>query len=837
MTKSREPKIDIRPQDVPAELPILPLRNSVFFPGAVMPLTIGRAKTVRLIEEVTRENTLLGIVTQRAPEIDDPAPDDMYAVGTAARIVKLARTGKEGFNIVVQGIARFRVDGFDQEDPFFKAKVTPLYDEGAGDVEVEALAITLKSTAREVVDLLPEIPVMAKQLLDSITDAGQLADLITANIDATIEEKQEILEAIKLKDRMKRVLELLSRQLEVLKLSNKINSQVKGEMSKTQREYYLRQQLKAIKEELGDADDEESGLEELEKRLKEAGLPDEADKAAKKELRRMKNMQPSQAEYTVARTYLEWMADLPWSKFSQDNLDLVNAQKQLDDDHYDLVKIKKRIVEYLAVRKLKNDMKGPILCLVGPPGVGKTSLGHSVAAALGRKFVRVSLGGVRDEAEIRGHRRTYIGALPGRIIQNMKKSGTSNPVFLLDEIDKLGHDFRGDPASALLEVLDPEQNHTFSDHYLDVPYDLSKVLFLATANQMDPVPAALRDRMEVLELPGYTFDEKLHIAKEHLIPKQVKEHGISDKHIEFPDETILKIATSFTREAGVRNLERELAACCRYVAVRVAKVDDPEQFERIRIDESNLFEVLGPEKHFPEVADRTELPGVATGLAWTMAGGDLLFIEATTMGGKGSMILTGQLGDVMKESAQAALSYLRANAQAFGLADDNTTFFLDKTDVHLHFPAGAIPKDGPSAGVTIFTALVSLFTKRKVRSDVAMTGEVTLRGLVLPVGGVKEKVLAAHRAGIKRVIMPVRNEKDLYELPDEPKQEMEFVFAKHMDQVLEAALVGGHPNKKGIEIDARYLMARPDAAKPNADETMPLPEGATNGVDAPSPSV
>jgi ATP-dependent Lon protease len=806
-TKKGEPKLEIRPQDVPPVLPILPLRNSVFFPGAVMPLTIGRAKTVRLIEEVTRENSLLGIVTQRAPEIDDPAPGDMFLIGTAARIVKLARTGKEGFNIVVQGIARFRVDGFKQEDPFFLADVTPLYDEGSGDVEVEALAMTLKSTAREVVDLLPEIPVMAKQLLDSISEPGQLADLITANIDATIDEKQEILEAVQLKERMKRVLELLSRQLEVLKLSNKINSQVKGEMSKTQREYYLRQQLKAIKEELGDSDDEESGIEELEKRLKAANLPPEADKAAQKELRRMRNMQPSQAEYTVARTYLDWMADLPWAKFSEDNLDLDNAQKQLDDDHYDLVKIKKRIIEYLAVRKLKNDMKGPILCLVGPPGVGKTSLGHSVADALGRKFVRISLGGVRDEAEIRGHRRTYIGALPGRIIQNMKKAGTANPVFLLDEIDKLGHDFRGDPASALLEVLDPEQNHTFSDHYLDVPFDLSKVLFIATANQMEPVPAALRDRMEVLELPGYTFEEKLNIAKEHLIPKQIKEHGISNDTIVIPDETVLKIATSYTREAGVRNLEREIAACCRYVAVRVAKAKDPKAFDKITVDEAKLNDVLGPEKFFPEVAERTELPGVATGLAWTAAGGDLLFIEASRMGGKGSMILTGQLGEVMKESAQAALSYLRSKAPEFGLAEDLTSFILDKTDVHLHFPAGAIPKDGPSAGVTIFTALVSLFTGRKVRADVAMTGEVTLRGLVLPVGGIKEKVLAAHRAGIKRVILPWRNEKDLLELPDETKNEMEFVFTKHMDEVLAAALVGGHPTRDKVDLDARVIGA------------------------------
>ena len=830
---------DIRPEDLPEQLPILPLRNSVFFPGAVMPLTIGRAKTVRLIEEVTSNNSLLGIVTQRAPEIDDPTPEDMFSMGTAARIVKMARTGKEGFNIVVQGVARIKVTNFSQEEPFFVADIQGLTDEGVGDVEVEALGLTLRSTAREVVDLLPEIPPMAKQLLDSVSEPGQLADLITANIDASIDEKQDVLEAVRLTERMKRVLELLSRQLEVLKLSNKINSQVKGEMSKTQREYYLRQQLKAIKEELGDGDDDENGVEELQRRLKEAHLPSEADKAAKKEMRRMRNMQPSQAEYTVARTYLEWLADLPWDKISEDNLNLENAQKQLDDDHYDLVKIKKRIIEYLAVRKLKNDMKGPILCLVGPPGVGKTSLGHSVASALGRKFVRMSLGGVRDEAEIRGHRRTYIGALPGRIIQHIKKGGTANPVFLLDEVDKLGHDFRGDPASALLEVLDPEQNNTFSDHYLDVPFDLSKVLFLATANQMDPVPAPLRDRMEVLELPGYTFEEKRNIARRHLIPKQIKEHGITDDHIEIPDWTVIKIATSYTREAGVRNLERELASCCRYVAVQVAKADDPSNFKKIVIDASNIEEVLGPERHFPETAERVAQPGVATGMAWTAVGGDLLFIEATRMGGKGSLILTGQLGDVMKESAQAALSYLRANAVSLGLTDDPDSFFLDKTDVHLHFPAGAIPKDGPSAGVTIFTALVSLFTGRTVRADVSMTGEVTLRGLVLPVGGIKEKVLAAHRAGIKRIILPWRNEKDLRELPDETKNEIEFVFVRHMDQVLAAALVEGHPTREDIELDARVLGSGSDMAEKisEASEDEAVIPPSEGSADASQPAV
>lgn len=789
--------------NLPSELPILPLRNSVFFPGAVMPLTIGRTKTIRLIEEASKEKSLLGIVTQRAPEIDDPNEEDLYDIGTAARIIKIARAGKDGFNIVVEGVCRFKIDKVGQTEPFFTAKISPLLDEGINDVEVEALSLNLRNTAREVIDLLPEIPVMAKQLLDSITAPGHLADLITANIDATIEEKQEVLESIALKHRLIKVLELLNRQFEVLKLSNKINTQVKGEMSKTQREYYLRQQLKAIREELGDKEDDENGLEELKKRLKDAQLPNDAEKASKRELKRMSNMQPSQAEYTVARTYLDWLAELPWKKFTADNLNLENAKKILDHDHYGLDRIKKRIIEYLAVRKLKDDMKGPILCFLGPPGVGKTSLGRSIASALGRKFHRMSLGGVRDEAEIRGHRRTYIGALPGRIIQGMKKSGSNNPVFLLDEIDKLGSDFRGDPSSALLEVLDPEQNSTFSDHYLDVPFDLSKVLFIATANDIETIPVALRDRMEVIDLLGYTFEEKINIAKEHLLPKQIKAHGITSDHIEMPDATIFHLAHSYTREAGVRNLEREIASVCRYVAVSVVKWGQEESdkpFKKVTIDQKILEKILGPEKFYNETAERTSIPGVATGLAWTAAGGDLLFIEATKMGGKGSLILTGKLGEVMKESAQTALSWVRSRAMDFSLASSLDRHFLESTDIHVHFPAGAIPKDGPSAGVTIITALISLLTGRKAKANVAMTGEVTLRGLVLPVGGIKEKVLAAHRAGVKQVIMPARNQKDLEEIPKNVRSEMKFIFAKNVDDVLDAALVSAKPKRKELKV-------------------------------------
>ncbi|HEU4384571.1 MAG TPA: endopeptidase La [Anaeromyxobacteraceae bacterium] len=774
----------INKEDIPQVLPILPLRNSVFFPGGVLPLAVGRQKTIALIKDAVRDEQVIGVVTQRRAEEEDPGAADLYTVGTVARIVKLLKMGEDNYSLVVQGLARVRVLDLVQESPYLKARIEAVEDKTpVDDVEVEALAINLKKLAREVIELMPELPAAATELVDSITHPGHLADLIAANVDVPIEEKQQVLETIDLKARMKLVLELLNRKREILKLSNKIDSAVKGEMSKTQREYYLRQQLKAIKEELGELGEEEEELDELGERLKKAGLPPEVDKVAQKELNRLKSIPTASSEYTVARTYLDWIADLPWSKRSDDNLDIENARGILDADHYGLQKIKKRILEYLAVRKLKNDMRGPILCFVGPPGVGKTSLGQSIARSIGRKFVRLSLGGVRDEAEIRGHRRTYVGALPGRIIQSMKKAGTINPVMMLDEIDKLGADFRGDPSAALLEVLDPEQNFSFSDHYLDVAYDLSKVLFIGTANLLDPIPGPLKDRMEILELPGYTFEEKIHIAQNHLIPKQLREHGLSGEAIAFTEKGLIKIIIAYTREAGVRSLERRIADVCRSVAVEVASGKIAAGTKRL-VDEADLNDMLGPEKFWNETAERTEIPGVATGLAWTAAGGDILFIEATRMSGKGSLTLTGQLGDVMKESAQAALSYLRSKADSLGI----TPNFLERTDIHIHFPAGAIPKDGPSAGVTILTALVSLLTGIRARSDVAMTGEITLRGLVLPVGGIKEKVLAAHRAGIKRVILPARNEKDLIDVPEQARKELEFVFAATMDDVLKAAL-------------------------------------------------
>ncbi len=764
------------------ELAVLPIRNAVLFPGAVAPFDVGREKSVALVEDVDSfPSPVIAIFAQRDPSTDDPGAEDLHPVGCAARVLKALKHSSGNYSLILQGLQRIRLDEVTQHGPYLKAKIKKLEEAGPDDDEAEALSMSLRDIAKQVIQLMPELPREAGSLIDSIQAPGALADLVAANLDAPVEEKAQLLETIEVKDRIRQVLKLLTRQLEILKMRERINSQIKEEMGKNQREYVLRQQLKAIKEELGEDDGDQGDLDGLEDRISKANLPTEAESVAKKQIKRLRNMQVGSAEYTVVRTYLDWILDLPWHNSTVDNLDISQVRRVLDEDHYGLEKVKKRILEYLAVRKLKKDKKGPILCLLGPPGVGKTSLGRSIARSLGRKFHRISLGGVHDEAAIRGHRRTYVGALPGQIIQGMKKTGTVNPIFMMDEIDKLGHDFRGDPSAALLEVLDPEQNNTFADHYLEIPYDLSNVMFIATANMIDPIPAPLRDRMEVLEIPGYTRREKLAIARRHLIPKQIEEHGISPAQLEITDPAVEIIIESYTREAGVRTLERQVASVIRGVAVKIAEGDTTAR----KIEtEDDIREFLGAQKYTSEVAERTSETGVCTGLAWTSVGGEILFIEATKMYGSGKLILTGQLGDVMKESAQAALSYVRTNAERLGIAKD----FLDKSDIHIHIPAGAMPKDGPSAGVTMFTALVSLLTGIRVRHDVAMTGEISLRGRVLPIGGLKEKVLAAHRAGIKRIVVPERNMADLDEVPAEVKDSLEFVSATKMDQVLEAAL-------------------------------------------------
>jgi ATP-dependent Lon protease len=645
--------------------------------------------------------------------------------------------------------------------------------------------MNLKNLFQRAVELAPYLTAELGTMVNNIKSGAILADLIASNLNISTTEKQGILETFDVRERLTKVHLYLNKEIQVLELGNKIQSQVKEDMDRTQREYYLREQMKAIKKELGEMDEHTTEIKELKEKIKKAKMPPDALTAAEKELDRLSKIPPASAEYTVARTYLDWLVELPWSETTEDNLDIDNAQKTLDEDHYDLEKVKKRILEYLAVRKLKADMKGPILCFVGPPGVGKTSLGRSIARTMGRKFIRISLGGVRDEAEIRGHRRTYVGALPGRIIQGIKKTGSNNPIFMLDEVDKIGMDFRGDPSSALLEVLDPEQNFSFSDHYIDVPFDLSKVMFITTANVLDTIPPALRDRMETLELPGYSEDQKMMIAKQFLILKQINEHGLTSEYIEFEDAALQTIITSYTREAGVRNLEREVAAICRGVAKDVAR----GMKEKVVINPEILHKFLGAVKFFPEVAERTSDPGVATGLAWTPTGGDIIFVEATKMRGEKGLTLTGQLGDVMKESAQAALAYVRSKAKELGIDED----FFAKNDIHIHVPAGAIPKDGPSAGITMFIALTSLLTDAPVRSDVAMTGEITLRGLVLPVGGIKEKVLAGMRAGIKTIILPKKNEKDLEEIPEHIRNQMNFKFIQKMDEAIELALKHAGP--------------------------------------------
>jgi len=779
MTEKKRPEEEIQFGD---DLPVLPIRNAVLFPGAVAPFDVGREKSVALVEDVDNLGApIIAIFAQKDSATDDPGQEDLYQYGCAARVLKALKHSSGNYSLILQGISRIKLEKMHQTAPYLKAKIQRLDETSSNEVEAEALAMSLRDIAKQVIQLMPELPREAGSLIDSIQAPGALADLVAANLDAQIEEKAKIIETTEVNERIRMVLRLLTRQLEVLRMRERINSQIKEDMGKNQREYVLRQQLKAIKEELGEDEGDQGDLDGLEERIVKANLPNEAEGVAKKQLKRLRAMQVGSAEYTVVRTYLDWILDIPWHHQTQDVMEIAAVRKILDEDHYGLEKVKKRILEYLAVRKLKQDKKGPILCLLGPPGVGKTSLGRSIARSLGRKFHRISLGGVHDEAAIRGHRRTYVGALPGQLIQGMKKAGTINPVFMLDEVDKIGHDFRGDPAAALLEVLDPEQNHTFVDHYLEIPYDLSHVMFIATANIADPIPAPLRDRMEILEIPGYTRREKLAIARQHLVPKQLDEHGIKPEILDVTDKALEEIIDHYTREAGVRSLERRIADVIRGVAVKVAEGDlTPRRIETV----DELHEYLGAPKFTSEVAERTEDAGVATGLAWTSVGGEILFIEATSMHGTGKLQLTGQLGDVMKESAQTALSFVRSRAEQYGIAKD----FLEKRDLHIHIPAGAMPKDGPSAGVTMLTALVSLLTGHRVRHDVAMTGEITLRGRVLPIGGLKEKVLAAHRAGIKRVIAPERNKADLEEVPKEVQEVVEFCWVQKMDQVLEYAL-------------------------------------------------
>jgi ATP-dependent Lon protease len=766
---------------IPEILPILPLFNVLVFPKMMFPMEIFGDQAMTLVDEAMAKDRLIGLVlSKKSPMETGQAPDDFHTIGTSCVILKMAKISDNKAQLLVQGISRFSIKGFIEGKPYIQARIANIEDEEIKDLEVEALMANLVNLFDRIVKLSPFLPQEFGTMAKSITLPGVLADMIASIINATVGEKQLILETLNVKDRLKEATKLVNHQVEILELGSKIQSQVKNDMDKSQREYYLRQQLKAIQQELGEADESKVEIDEYREKIEKGNLSEEAKKEATRELDRLARMHPSSAEYTVASTYLDWITALPWQQGTEDNLDTKKARKVLDEDHYGLEKAKKRIIEYLAVRKLKPDSRGPIICFVGPPGTGKTSLGHSIARALGRKFIRIALGGIRDEAEIRGHRRTYIGALPGRIIQGIRRAESNNPVFMLDEIDKLGSDFRGDPSSALLEVLDPEQNFSFTDHYLDVPFDLSHVMFITTANMLETIPPALRDRLEVIELLGYTLDEKLKIAQRYLIPRQIDFNGLRADQIQFTRAAQQTIITGYTREAGVRNLEREIATICRGVASQVAEGTISSAAIKIR----DLHKYLGPVRMNSEAAARTSKPGVVMGLAWTPTGGDLLFIEATAMKGKGGLTLTGQLGDIMKESATAALSFIRANAETIGIPKD----FFEDVDLHIHVPSGAIPKDGPSAGVTILTALVSLLTNRTVKKDLAMTGEITLRGMVLPVGGVKEKVLAAHRAGIKTIILPEWNKKDLVDIPQKVQKEIEFHFVDEMLEVLKIAI-------------------------------------------------
>ena len=777
-----EAKTEEQARKVPDTIPLLPVRDVVVYPFMILPLFVGREKSVRAVDESLSRDRLILLVAQRDAEKEDPGVDEIHSVGTVAMIMRMLKMPDGRVKVLVQGLTRARVLGIERRDPYFEARIAEIHEvEGVTSaIEVEALIRSVKELVSKSVTLGKQIAPDVVVIVSNLDHPGRLADLVASHLDLKIEQAQEVLDLFDPIQRLKKIGELLSKEIELLEIQQRIQSQAREEMDKTHREYYLREQMKAIQKELGETDDRGQELQELEQKIKKAKMPAGVESEAKAQLGRLSRMHPDAAEASVIRTYLDWLIELPWSRQTKDKLSIKQASKILDEDHYDLEKVKERILEYLAVRKLKKKMKGPILCFVGPPGVGKTSLGRSIARAMGRKFIRISLGGVRDEAEIRGHRRTYIGALPGRIIQGIKQAGSNNPVFMIDEVDKVGTDFRGDPSSALLEVLDPEQNFSFSDHYLGVPFDLSNVMFICTANLADPIISALRDRLEIIDISGYTEEEKLHIAKRYLIPRQYQEHGIDGKRLLITDEAILKMIDEYTREAGLRNLEREIARVCRKVAREVAE----GKRGQTRATATVLQRYLGAPKFLPDPEQETDEVGVATGLAWTQAGGDIIYIECSILRGKGNLSLTGHLGEVMKESAQAALSYARSRAADLGIKDDVFT----KCDIHIHVPAGAIPKDGPSAGITMATALLSALTKVPVKRGVAMTGEVTLRGKVLPVGGVKEKVLAARRMGIHTVLIPARNDKDVKELPANVKRGMEFIFVDHMDRVLEGAL-------------------------------------------------